>query len=350
MIEDFANVKTFGKKRSALTAGAFIGALLLISALGHTGRVDSTSATASTPLTTAYLSPTTAWTTPLPPPLASPPASNLQTQPEALVDGAAASAKLAALPIKGRAPKTGYQRSLFGQAWSDDVTVTYGHNGCDTRNDILRRDLVEVELKPGSNGCTVLSGVLIDPYTGSTVEFHRGEGTSSRVQIDHVVALSDAWQKGAQQWDADKRRNFANDPANLQATTGSVNEQKGDGDAATWLPPNKSYRCTYVSRIVDVKATYGLWVTQAEHDAIAGILANCEAPAAVAAPLPLAPPPPETSSEQVPPSPVQVPDTGSSVYYPNCATARAAGAAPIYAGQPGYRLGLDRDGDGVACE
>ena len=160
------------------------------------------------------------------------------------------------------------------------MTVADGHNGCDTRNDILRRDLVEVEIKPGSNGCTVLTGVLHDPYTGTTVEFHRGRGTSSLVQIDHVVALSDAWQTGAQQWDAAKRRNFANDPINLQATTRSMNEQKRDGDAATWLPPNKSYRCTYVSRIVDVKAAYGLWVTQAEHDAITRILTNCGASAA----------------------------------------------------------------------
>lgn len=194
-------------------------------------------------------------------------------------------AKLDTLPIKGRAPKTGYDRSQFGQAWSDDVTVAGGHNGCDTRNDILQRDLVEVEFKPGSNGCVVLTGTLHDPYSGITVEFQRGRGTSSQVHIDHVVALSDAWQKGAQQWDAARRRNFANDPINLQTTIRSMNEQKGDGDAATWLPPNKSYRCTYVSRIVDVKAAYELWVTQAEHDAIARILTNCGAPAAALAPI-----------------------------------------------------------------
>jgi hypothetical protein len=185
-------------------------------------------------------------------------------------------AKLDTLPIKGRAPKTGYQRKAFGSAWSDDVTVPDGHNGCDTRNDILRRDLADVAIKPGTNGCVVLSGVLNDPYTGSTIAFQRGRETSRAVQIDHVVALSDAWQKGAQQWDETTRRNFANDPLNLQATEGAINEQKGDGDAATWLPPNKSYRCAYVGRIVDVKAAYGLWVTQAEHDAIARILtADC---------------------------------------------------------------------------
>lgn len=244
----------------------------------------------------------------------------------------AAAAKLESLPIKGRAPKTGYDRDLFGSAWSDDVTVADGHNGCDTRNDILRRDLVNVTLKPGTNGCVVLTGVLNDPYTGTSIEFERGRTTSRQVQIDHVVALSDAWQKGAQQWDEAKRRNFANDPTNLQATDGQINEQKGDGDAATWLPPNKSYRCTYVSRIVDVKAAYGVWVTQAEHDAIARILDNCAAPVAdVAVPLAPAAPP-------------------DDMYYPTCAAARAASAAPLHVGEPGYRPGLDRDNDGVACE
>jgi hypothetical protein len=185
-------------------------------------------------------------------------------------------AKLDALPIKGRAPKTGYDRSLFGESWTDDVTVPGGRNGCDTRNDILRRDLVDVVIKPDSNGCSVLRGILNDPYTGITVEFVRGPN-SAEVQIDHVVALSDAWQKGAQQLDEARRRDFANDPVNLQATIGWVNQQKGDGDAATWLPPNIFYRCVFVTRIVDVKTSYGLWVTQAERDAIAGVLSGCPA-------------------------------------------------------------------------
>ena len=185
-------------------------------------------------------------------------------------------AKLDALPIKGRAPKTGYDRSLFGESWTDDVTVPGGRNGCDTRNDILRRDLVDVVIKPDSNGCAVLRGTLNDPYTGISVEFVRGPN-SAEVQIDHVVALSDAWQKGAQQLDEARRRDFANDPVNLQATIGWVNQQKGDGDAATWLPPNVFYRCVFVTRIVDVKTSYGLWVTQAERDAIAGVLSGCPA-------------------------------------------------------------------------
>src|SRR6478735_1614914 len=176
---------------------------------------------------------------------------------------------LATLPIKGRAPKTGYDRGQFGQAWAD-----VDRNGCDTRNDILKRDLTGVSYT-NSVPCKVQSGTLADPYTGKTISFVRGSATSSAVQIDHVVALSDAWQKGAQQLTAEQRTAFANDPLNLQATDGPTNQQKGDGDAATWLPPNKGFRCEYVARQISVKATYSLWVTQAEHDAMARILGDC---------------------------------------------------------------------------
>ena len=139
---------------------------------------------------------------------------------------------LATLTIKGRAPRTGYDRDLFGQAWAD-----VDRNGCDTRNDILRRDLTRYTLKAGTHGCLVLKGTLNDPYTGTTISFVRGQGTSNAVQIDHVVALSDAWQKGAQQWSQTRRTAFANDPLNLLAVDGPTNLRKGDGDAATWLPP-----------------------------------------------------------------------------------------------------------------
>jgi hypothetical protein len=183
-------------------------------------------------------------------------------------------AVLASLPVKGRAPKTGYTRTQFGQAWTDDVLVEDGHNGCDTRNDILRRDLTGVLLRRGSD-CVVVSGVLHDAYTGRTIDFKRGARTSEAVQIDHLVALSDAWQTGAQQLSPEERTRLANDPLNLQAVDGPTNQAKGDGDAATWLPPNKSYRCTYVTRQVEVKRRYQLWVTPAERDAIAHVLASC---------------------------------------------------------------------------
>ncbi|HEY1155710.1 MAG TPA: HNH endonuclease family protein, partial [Arthrobacter sp.] len=176
---------------------------------------------------------------------------------------------LETLPVKGRAPKTGYERSLFGPTWAD-----MDQNGCDTRNDILNRDLTDITYV-NSVPCTVKTGVLADPYTGTVIDFVRGTTTSSAVQIDHVVALSDAWQKGAQQLTAEQRTAFANDPLNLQATDGPTNQQKGDGDAATWLPPAKGFRCEYVARQISVKATYGLRVTQAEHDAMARILGDC---------------------------------------------------------------------------
>lgn len=231
---------------------------------------------------------------------------------------------LETLPVKGRAPKTGYERSLFGTTWAD-----VDQNGCDTRNDILNRDLTDITYVT-SVPCTVKAGVLADPYTATVINFVRGTTTSSAVQIDHVVALSDAWQKGAQQLTTEQRTAFANDPLNLQATDGPTNQQKGDGDAATWLPPAKGFRCEYVARQVAVKARYSLWVTQAEHDAIAGILAGCPG--------------------QVAPATVQPAAAATVVYYANCAEAAAAGAAPLYAGSPGYRQGLDGDGDGVACE
>lgn len=172
-------------------------------------------------------------------------------------------AQLATLPVKGRAPKTGYERSQFGSGWKDP-----DRNGCDARNDILRRDMNALVARPGTQGCIITSGILPDPYTGTAISFVRGQGTSNAVQIDHVVALSDAWQKGAQQLTADQRLELANDPLNLLAVDGPTNGSKSDGDAATWLPPRKSFRCTYVARQTAVKAKYGLWVTQAEHDAI----------------------------------------------------------------------------------
>lgn len=201
-----------------------------------------------------------------------------EDSPEVDADSPAATDALAALEsleVKGRAPMTDYDRAQFGQAWSDDVTVEFGHNGCDTRNDILRRDLDNLIVKEGTFDCVAMSGTLDDPYSGQVIDFQRGTGTSEAVQIDHVVALADAWQKGAQQWSPEQRRNFANDPRNLLAVDGPLNQQKGAGDAATWLPPHKAFRCEYAQRIVDVKAAYGVWVTEAEKEALSRLLQEC---------------------------------------------------------------------------
>ena len=257
---------------------------------------------------------------------------------------------LATLPVKGRAPKTGYDRDRFGQGWTDT-----NHNSCTTREDILRRDLRPVSVLAGTGGCAVTAGALADPYTGTTIAFRKGETTSDDVQIDHIVALSDAWQKGAQQWSTSKRVSFANDFLELLATDGATNSAKSDSDAASWLPPDKSYRCTYIARQISIKAHYGLWVTGAEKAAMTRVLWTCpdqpvvshqavttprsstttlDRPAAIPAPLPRVDDRPD----------------GGSATYASCADVRAAGADPIHVGDPGYQRHLDRDGDGVGCE
>ncbi|MBY3555776.1 DUF1524 domain-containing protein [Modestobacter lapidis] len=280
-------------------------------------------------------------------------------------------AALAAVPVQGRAPRTGYDRGLFGAAWSDT-----DRNGCDTRNDVLARDLTAETFRPGTRNCVVLTGALADPYSGTGIAFQRGQDTSDDVQIDHVVALSNSWQTGAQGWDPAKRLAFANDQLNLLAVDGPLNMQKGDGDAATWLPPNKGYRCAYVARQVAVKVAYGLWMTQAERNAIATVLSACPAeplPGGVVTTVPArttpAPvPAPQATVAQRPradvvvpapvpvpvpapaPAPLPAPAPSVSGAFANCAAAKAAGAAPLYRGGPGYAPKLDRDDDGVACE
>ena len=181
-----------------------------------------------------------------------------------------AMAVLDTLPVKGRAPKTGYMRAQFGQRWAD-----VDRNGCDTRNDILNRDLTSIIYKVKTRDCVVLSGMLVDPYSGDTINFLRGNITSMEVQIDHVVALSNAWQTGAFKLSADQRKALANDPLNLFAVKGRLNSQKGDGDAATWLPPLKSFRCAFVAQQIAVKAKYSLWVVPPEKAAMQLILEKC---------------------------------------------------------------------------
>lgn len=181
--------------------------------------------------------------------------------------GKLASDELQKLAVKGRAPKTNYSREQFGTGWA-----TTG--GCDTRNIILNRDLSDVHVDVDEN-CYVTKGVLNDPYTGKIIQFIRGTDTSADVQIDHVVALSDAWQKGAQQLTKEQRIALANDPLELLAVDGPANQQKSDGDAATWLPAYKPFRCQYVARQIAVKQKYTLWVTQAEKDAMLHVLSAC---------------------------------------------------------------------------
>ncbi|HJP81047.1 MAG TPA: HNH endonuclease family protein [Candidatus Saccharimonadales bacterium] len=190
--------------------------------------------------------------------------SNFALTPATITSKDEVSATLDTLEVKGRAPKTNYSRDQFGEGRGQI-------NGCDTRNVILMRDLTNVQ----NEGCRVISGTLNDPYTGREVVFTRGSTTGSVVQIDHIVALSDAWQKGAQLLSKEDRVKLANDPLELLAVDGKANQQKSDGDAATWLPSNKSFRCEYASRQIAVKKKYSLWVTEAEKAALRSALTSC---------------------------------------------------------------------------
>ncbi|WP_148616078.1 GmrSD restriction endonuclease domain-containing protein [Nocardioides rubriscoriae] len=238
---------------------------------------------------------------------------------------------LGALTVRGRGPMTGYSREAFGPAWLDA-----NRNGCDERNDTLTRDLQDLTEK----NCRVLTGTLLDPYTAQQIPYVYGDGTL--VDVDHVVSLGNAWASGAASWPIRRRAALATDPMNLLAVDASANRQKGDGDAATWLPPNKAYRCAYVARQVAVKAKFDLSVTSAEKEAITRVLRGCPdqpLPADSGAAL-------EVSNNITEP-PETDPTPGA---YADCDAARAAGAAPLRRGDPGYSASLDGDGDGSACE
>lgn len=183
---------------------------------------------------------------------------------EANPDAPLATEILEKLEVKGRAPKTGYKREEFYSGWP---TV----DGCNLRQRIIKREFGDTAVL---DGCTVVAGEFDEPYTGEHRVFTE-RSQISKIQIDHVVALSDAWQKGAQYMEKEVRYNIATDPLNLLAVDGAANEQKSDGDAATWLPANKKFRCQYVARQVSVKYKYGLWVTEAEKEAISNVLMNC---------------------------------------------------------------------------
>ncbi|WP_046302282.1 HNH endonuclease family protein [Mycobacterium sp. UM_Kg27] len=180
---------------------------------------------------------------------------------------------LEALPVKGWDREKDFKRHRFGERWSDDVDVEFGHNGCNTRDDILRRDLTQIELRRGT--CLVQRGVLHDPYSGQTIAFQRGPETSDAVQVDHLVSLADAWYKGARTWGDSRRRNFANDPRNLLAVSAQANFDKAFRDAAGWLPANAAFECEFVARQITVKTAYGLWVSPNEKSAMYRVLRHC---------------------------------------------------------------------------
>ena len=195
--------------------------------------------------------------------------------PEGTLDPAAASAALVSLPIEEKTSLDGYERScgegdgcVFGPAWAD-----VDRNGCDQRNDVLHRDLAQIEVREGTQGCVVVAGVLDDPYTGATVTFVKAD--AAEVPIDHVVPLAAAWVQGAAEWTTDERTAFANDLGNLMATTREQNSSKGDSTADEWLPPNPAYGCSYATVVITVKDRYALSVTPAEADTLEDLLATC---------------------------------------------------------------------------
>ena len=334
--------------RSALAPLAV--AVVLMAAL--TGCTDDPSS--------AKESPSSSPPAPTAPSASKSPTSDTQGQPG---QPGTALAALEALPVKGRAPMTGYDRNQFGTEWDDAVgDFSYSRNGCDTRNDLLARDLQREFVE--SNGCVVDSGVLAyDPYSGERNYYFDKHDNDYATDLDteHLVALGNAWVTGAQQLSAEQRAELANDPINLMLVNPSSNRQKGDADFATWLPPNKEFRCSYAARQIRVKTQYHLWVTAPEKAAMERVLVTCPGE-------PLAQPDPQdgnTASADAdrPASSTQQPtqhrtskpaqstgNGGAKVYYENCDAVRAAGAAPIHRGDPGYGSHLDRDGDGSACE
>jgi Protein of unknown function (DUF1524) len=187
----------------------------------------------------------------------------------------AAAAALVELPVAGKASLDGYERGcgegegcVFGPAWAD-----VDRNGCDQRNDVLRRDLTEVQVREGTQGCVVVAGMLDDPYTGAAVPFAKAD--AAQVPIDHVVPLAAAWVQGAAAWTDDEREQFANDLGNLMATTRAENSAKGDSTADEWVPPNPTYGCSYATIVITVKDRYGLAVSPAEAGALESLLATC---------------------------------------------------------------------------
>ena len=181
--------------------------------------------------------------------------------------------RLGQLEVRGWDRTSDFKRYRFGKAWSDDVDVEFGHNGCNTRDDILRRDLQNLVVRRGT--CYAQSGTLVDPYSGVTIDFVRSPETSKAIEIDHVVALADAWYNGARSWDPQRRLDFANDPRNLLAVSPQANFDKAFRDAASWLPPNEAFRCDFVARQIEVKAAYGLWLAAKEKKAMEAVLARC---------------------------------------------------------------------------
>lgn len=133
----------------------------------------------------------------------------------------------------------GYERESFG-GWSP-------LGGCTTREHVIAAQLAEPA--PACDLPRHATGA--DPYTGGTF-------TVGDTEVDHIFPLSAAWDAGAHAWSDARRHAFANDPANLVAVDGSVNQEKSDLMPSQWSPGDRSARCWYARRLADVAASYQL--------------------------------------------------------------------------------------------
>ncbi|TDE92636.1 HNH endonuclease [Occultella glacieicola] len=266
-----ARRRSRGTRWTILGIAAALIVLLTVAvvALGRGGREATSTPTAPPPSSSSPSAPPQEVTAgPSPPGTAPSPEAPTADPP---LPGTALAA-LERLAVTANETFEGYDRDLFGYR-----SVDLDRNGCDVRNDVLRRDLADVVVRPGTNGCVVETGILVDPYTGAVMAFQRGAETSGQVQIDHVVALANAWVTGAQSWDEATLERFGNDPLNLLAVDGPTNQGKGADDASEWLPANTGFRCEYVALQVAVKGAYALTVTAAERDAMVEVLETCPA-------------------------------------------------------------------------
>ena len=348
---------------TGITAGA--GVVLLVAGAAIAPPVDPT--VALPPSATASASPSQATRTPLPTSSQSTPAPTVRPtrkpaptpasptthgptrtstpSTERKPAAGTALAGLADLTVKGRGPKTGYTRDQFGTGWATRP------DGCNTRQTVLRRDLGNVKLL-AADTCIVLGGRLNDPYTGAAVT---AKTTSiDDLEADHVVALSDAWQKGGRTLTRTQREAFANDLLNLQTTIGAVNASKGDGDAATWLPPNTNYRCPYVARQIAVKTRYNLSVTKAEKAAMLRVLGRCpnQRLPTTASARKVVDRNPTLVTPKPDPGPGTTPkESKTDPRFPTCKAANAAGYGNYRRGHdPEYDWYRDNDHDGTVCE
>jgi hypothetical protein len=181
---------------------------------------------------------------------------------------------LTTLRVGPRRPSVGYERDAFGPAWAD----TDG-NGCNQRDDVLLRDAVPGSARYAPQGrCDhdVLAGTWVDPYTGRRLTFAdlKDPAQAQALQIDHLVPLAEAWRSGASDWDASRRRSFANELAELLAADGPTNAAKGDDDPAAWRP-RREFQCTYAIGWIATKSRWELAVDRSERRALSEMLGYC---------------------------------------------------------------------------